>query len=136
MTIDPISAQIILAIIVNIPIWVLMRANFRKTNTDAYESLATALHISGQTIDDLFKQLAEMPALKAQLDAMEAEIEDLRLGVGILTTQLLKRNIEPEWHPRAVKGFAVKPVNPTDIFSVLIGSILLGLDRLRGKRDS
>jgi hypothetical protein len=134
MTIDPVAAQIILAIIVNIPIWVLMRANFRKANTDAYESLATALHTSGQTIDDLFKQLAEVPALKAQLDAVEAEIEDLRLGVGILTTQLLKRNIEPEWHPRAAKGIVNRPVKSAGVFNVLIGSFLLGLDFMRGKR--
>jgi len=103
MNIDPIAAQLIMALLINIPIWYVMRGNLRKTNTDAYETLLAALRTSGQTIDDLFKMLAEVPQLKSQLDDMQDELDDLRLGVGILTTQLLKRNIQPDWRPRAVK---------------------------------
>jgi hypothetical protein len=109
MTIDPIASQIIIALIINLPIWYLMRANFRKTNTDAYESLSAALQTSGQTIDDLFKMLAEVPAMKNQLDDMAEEIEDLRLGVGILTAQLVKHRLEPEWKPKAARVRQAKP---------------------------
>ena len=103
MNIDPVLAQFIVTAIVAVPVYLKMRSEWGKNNGDAYEALASALRTSGQTIDDLFKMLSEVPALKQQLDDVQDELDDLRLGVGILTTQLLKRNITPEWHPRAVK---------------------------------
>jgi hypothetical protein len=101
MTLDPIAAQILIAIMINAPIWYLMRANFRKANTDAYESLSAALQTSGKTINDLFLMLAELPDLQNKLDEMETEMADLRLGVGILTSQLVENHIKPNWKPRA-----------------------------------
>jgi hypothetical protein len=117
MNIDPVLAQFVITAIVAVPVYFKMRSEWRKGNGDAYESLATALRTSGQTIDDLFKMLAEVPELKRQLDDMQDELDDLRLGVGILTTQLLKRNIAPEWHPQAVKRERTKPAKKSSGFS-------------------
>jgi hypothetical protein len=99
--IDPLLYQFVLAVMVNAPIWYLMRANFRKTNTDAYASLSNALQTSGKTINDLFVMLAEVPGLQSKLEEMESEMADLRLGVGILTKQLVENGQTPEWKPRA-----------------------------------
>jgi transposase len=106
MTLDPIAAQIILAIMVNAPIWYLMRANFRKTNTDAYDSLSNALQTSGKTIDDLFRMLAEVPKLQQQVAELREElerrdeiIESQNVGIGILLSQIGDARMTPRWRP-------------------------------------
>ena len=52
--------------------------NRRKTASDAYNVLLDALNKSGQTIDDLFGMLAEVPQLKSQLKTAQDEIKSLK----------------------------------------------------------
>lgn len=89
---------------------------FRKYNSDAYKSLIDALSTSGQTIDDLMKMVAEMPALRSKLadatdrldrlvaaeTAWNKERNEWKIGIARLIAQLVSSGIRPDWLPRGV----------------------------------
>jgi|WetSurMetagenome_2_1015567.scaffolds.fasta_scaffold11081_12 hypothetical protein len=116
MTIDPEVWKFVGLLLVNIPIWYVMRANLKKTESGAYSELMAALRTSGQTIDDLFKQLSEVPALQRQVGELREElrkrdltieaqndvIREQNLGIGQLMAQLVNARIAPAWKPRDV----------------------------------
>lgn len=60
MTIDPTLAQIIIAILINVPVWLSLRASNRKAQAEAEQRLAEA----------------EAARLKAQADRKRADTED------------------------------------------------------------
>jgi chromosome segregation ATPase len=60
MTIDPTLAQIIIAILINVPVWLSLRASNRKQQAEAEQRLAEA----------------EAARLKAQTDRKRADTED------------------------------------------------------------
>lgn len=50
----------------------------RKSNSDAYSTLLDALQKSGQTIEDLFTQLAEVPQLRSELKIAQSDLSILK----------------------------------------------------------
>ena len=67
-------------------------------------SVNTAANIA--LIEPLTKRIDEM---ENEIAAMRGELEDLRLGVGILTAQLIEVGRTPRWKPRNSSTTA-KPV--------------------------
>jgi hypothetical protein len=108
MNIDPAMQQIILAVIINVPIWYLMRANLRKTNTDAYEALATALQTSGKTIGELFEMLSELPELKDELEKVKRDWRADNQGAWANHDELVSHELQPPYVPR--KRYATGPL--------------------------
>ena len=83
--------------------------SWRKGKTDGYTALTTALRTSGQTIGDLMLMISELPTIKQQLHEAQAQIKDLQaerqeweIGIGLIVSQLVKLNIEPDWTPKGV----------------------------------
>jgi chromosome segregation ATPase len=91
MNIDPVLAQFIITAIVAVPVYLKMRSEWMKSKGDAYESLSTALRTSGQTIDDLFKMLSDVPKMRAQLDAANEALEKANNQIAYLVDRDSKR---------------------------------------------
>lgn len=82
-------------------------AQRRERQSNAFKSLIEALATSGETIEDLMKQLADLPGMKQQLasalleiDLLKRERDEWKEGIGLLLGQLVANNIEPTWKPR------------------------------------
>ncbi len=89
---------------------------FRKYNSDAYKSLLDALATSGQTIEDLMKMIASLPALRAELTValgkivmLEAEAvvwkrerKEWTFGIARILAQLVGLNQRPDWLPHGI----------------------------------
>lgn len=84
--IDPSIASIIVALLINVPTWIMLRSNQRKSGSDAYSTLLDALQKSGQTIEDLFNMLAEVPQLRSELKAAQSDLASFRRQSAILVS--------------------------------------------------
>jgi hypothetical protein len=91
---------IILAVMVNIPIWLGMRWNMRKTSGDAYGTLVEALNKSGKTIGELFDELGEVPQLRKELADVKADWRLDNQGAWVNHDQLVENQIPPRYKPR------------------------------------
>ncbi len=109
MILDPAVTQVIIAIIVNIPIWYVMRSTLQKQQGDAYQALSDALKASGETIEDLIKSLAEMPALRQELAQVKSDWKDDNSGAWELHNQVLDEfGGHPVYRPR--KKYQTQPL--------------------------
>ena len=106
--IDPIFSQILIAIIVNVPVWYVMRSTARKQGGDAYAALSDALRTSGTTIGELLEQLAELPALRQELAQVKADWRDDNIGAWANHQRLIDHEIEPAYVPR--KRYSTQPL--------------------------
>lgn len=111
MSIDPVFAQIVVAFLINAPIWYLMRANLRKTNTSAYAELTVALQTSGKTIGELFEMLAELPNIKAELEQVKQDWRVDNQGAWANHDELISNNLKPPYVPR--KRYSTGPLGTT-----------------------
>lgn len=74
--------------------------NRRKTNSDAYSTLLDALQKSGQTIDDLFGMLAEVPRLRQELSQVKADWKMDNLGAWANHDALLANHLPAPYRPK------------------------------------
>ena len=100
MTLDPAVTQVIIALIINIPIWYVMRSTLQKQKGDAYQALSEALKTTGKTITDLIDELAEVPTLRNELAQVKMDWRADNLGAWANHDELLKHQIPAPYRPK------------------------------------
>jgi hypothetical protein len=92
-------ASIIIALLINVPTWLMLRSNARKNSSDAYSTLLDALQKSGQTIEDLMTQLSQFPELKMRVEKQDMMFNSLLKGSWQLHNQVKDMGGVPVYTP-------------------------------------